>query len=66
MKTEGAAAIRREMDVRIALARLRDAYHGLANAGCKKSAAKTRAAIRSTEGALRNATRFANKASRHD
>jgi hypothetical protein len=53
--------IQREQKVRIALWRLRDARDNLVKAGAKKSAAKVRLAIRSTEGALRNASRFAFK-----
>jgi hypothetical protein len=53
--------IRREQLVLLALCRLRDARDDLKAAGAKKSAAKVRLAIKSTEGALRNAHRFAFK-----
>jgi hypothetical protein len=43
------------------LARLRDARDDLKAAGAKQSAAKVRLAIKSIEGALRNASRFAFK-----
>jgi hypothetical protein len=60
------SAWRKETDVRLAVAHLKDARDLLAAQGCAKAADKTRAALRSAEGALRNAHRFAAKEACHD